>query len=84
MVSLLETMHRKLGRTRPCAALVCSCNGRGIGLFHTPHHDAENVSKTFGPVEVAGFFCSGEIGPVGDKNFLHGYTSAIALFSKAE
>jgi small ligand-binding sensory domain FIST len=84
MVSLLETMHRKLGRTRPTAALICSCNGRGIGLFQTPHHDAENVNKTFEPVEVAGFFCSGEIGPVGDKNFLHGYTSAIALFSKAD
>jgi len=84
MVSLLETVHRKMGKTRPMAALVCSCNGRGIGLFQTPNHDAEQVGKIFDPVEVAGFFCSGEIGPVGDKNFLHGYTSAIALFSPGE
>ena len=84
MVTLLETVHRKMGKTRPFAALVCSCNGRGIGLFQLPNHDAEQVGKIFDPVEVAGFFCSGEIGPVGDKNFLHGYTSAIALFSPGE
>jgi len=29
---------------------------------------------------LAGFFCNGEIGPVGKRNFLHGYTAALALF----
>jgi small ligand-binding sensory domain FIST len=29
---------------------------------------------------VAGFFCAGEIGPVGGKNFLHGFTASIAVF----
>jgi small ligand-binding sensory domain FIST len=29
---------------------------------------------------LAGFFCNGEIGPVGEKNFLHGYTASLALF----
>lgn len=84
MVSLLESVHRKMGKSQPSAALVCSCNGRGVGLFQTPNHDAEQIGKIFDPVEVAGFFCNGEIGPVGDKNFLHGYTSAIALFSPGE
>jgi small ligand-binding sensory domain FIST len=37
-----------------------------------------------GPIPVAGFFAQGEIGPVGGKNFLHGYTASVALFSRAE
>jgi small ligand-binding sensory domain FIST len=24
-------------------------------------------------------FCAGEIGPVGDRNFLHGHTASIAI-----
>jgi hypothetical protein len=27
----------------------------------------------------AGFFCGGEIGPVGVKAFLHGFTATLAL-----
>jgi small ligand-binding sensory domain FIST len=40
------------------------------------------VQETFGPLTLAGFFCNGEIGPVGKKNFLHGYTASLALFVK--
>jgi small ligand-binding sensory domain FIST len=29
---------------------------------------------------MAGFFGNGEIGPVGDANFLHGYTAVLGLF----
>jgi small ligand-binding sensory domain FIST len=29
---------------------------------------------------VAGFFAAGELGPVGGKNFLHGFTASLALF----
>ncbi|MGH2404518.1 MAG: FIST signal transduction protein [bacterium] len=63
----------------PVAALLCSCNGRGIGLFGTPHHDADVLARRLGPLPVAGFFCNGEIGPVGSRNFLHGFTASIAL-----
>jgi hypothetical protein len=31
-------------------------------------------------VPVGGFFCNGEIGPVGGTTFLHGYTSSFGLF----
>jgi len=31
---------------------------------------------------LAGFFCNGEIGPVGEKSFLHSYTASLALFVK--
>jgi small ligand-binding sensory domain FIST len=33
-----------------------------------------------GDINLAGFFCAGEIGPIGDKNFLHGHTASLALF----
>jgi small ligand-binding sensory domain FIST len=62
-------------------ALFC-CNGRGKNLFGRPSHDSQLVQAHFGPTGVAGFFCNGEIGPIGDKNFLHGFTASLALFVK--
>ncbi len=58
------------------------CNGRGRNLFGRPSHDSELVQAHFGPTGIAGFFCNGEIGPIGDKNFLHGFTASLALFVK--
>jgi small ligand-binding sensory domain FIST len=29
---------------------------------------------------LAGFFCAGEIGPVGRRNFVHGHTVCLAIF----
>ena len=62
-------------------ALLCSCNGRGRGLFGEPDHDAAALSEIFGPVPTAGFFCNGEIGPVGGENYLHGFTASIAVLT---
>jgi small ligand-binding sensory domain FIST len=45
-----------------------------------PHHDIAAVHQHLSTVPVAGFFAGGEIGPVGGKNFLHGYTASMALF----
>jgi small ligand-binding sensory domain FIST len=46
--------------------------------------DAVKVCRKFcpptGPMPVAGFFCDGELGPVGGQNFLHTFTASIALF----
>jgi small ligand-binding sensory domain FIST len=42
------------------------------------------VQEQLGPIGLAGFFCNGEIGPVGERNFLHGYTASLALFVKKE
>ena len=55
---------------------------RGQNLFGSPNHDAQTVQRQLGPLGLAGFFCNGEIGPVGEKNFLHGYTASLALFVK--
>jgi small ligand-binding sensory domain FIST len=35
-----------------------------------------------GSIPAAGAFCAGEIGPVGGRNFLHGFTASLALFSE--
>jgi small ligand-binding sensory domain FIST len=58
------------------------CNGRGNGLFGRPSHDAALVQQHFNLPALSGFFCNGEIGPVGEKNFLHSHAAALALFVK--
>ncbi len=65
-------------------ALVFSCCGRGHHMFGRLHHDASSVQHCFAESTVAGFFCQGEIGPVGDQNFLHGYTASVAVFAEPE
>ena len=86
-----EDLREMLGKARQelegreiAGALLCSCNGRGIGLFGQPDHDAKAFMDEIGPVPVSGFFCNGEIGPVGGKNFLHGFTASIALILPRE
>jgi small ligand-binding sensory domain FIST len=82
MLALLgQTHHRLLDRTIYGGCL-CSCNGRGANLFGYSSHDAGMVQRRLGPVPLTGFFCNGEIGPVGERNFLHGYTASLALFVK--
>ncbi len=65
---------------RPVAgALLFSCNGRGQALFGQPDHDLGALRRAFGDVPVAGFFAAGELGPVGGRNFLHGFTASVLL-----
>lgn len=63
------------------SALLFTCNGRGTRLFSTADHDAGLVADELGELPLAGFFAQGEIGPVGGKNFLHGFTASLALMS---
>jgi len=71
------------GRPSPAGALVFTCNGRGSRLFAEPSHDARCLQDCLGPLPAAGFFAQGEIGPIGDRTFLHGFTASIALFEAA-
>ena len=64
---------------RPFASLLFSCIGRGRGLFAVPDHDAGVLAEVFGAHPATGFFCNGEIGPVGKLNYLHGYTASAVL-----
>ena len=65
---------------RPRGALLFSCNGRGTRLFPQPHHDAAAIQRILGPLPLAGLFAQGELGPVGGRNYIHGYTASVALF----
>ena len=46
-------------------------------------HVGLSGAPKLGGVALAGFNCAGEIGPVGGKKFLHGFTASIALLTKA-
>jgi small ligand-binding sensory domain FIST len=64
----------------PVGALLFTCNGRGLNMFAEPDHDARVVTEALGTESLAGCFCGGEIGPVGGKAFLHGFTATLAVF----
>jgi small ligand-binding sensory domain FIST len=76
----LERAAAALGTRRAAGALLFTCNGRGSRLFAEPDHDAGLLAQVLGKIPVAGFFCAGELGPVGGQNFLHAFTASIALF----
>jgi small ligand-binding sensory domain FIST len=61
-------------------ALLFSCNGRGVELYGQPDHDTNAFRRLVGDIPLGGFFCGGEIGPVQNSTYLHGYTSAFAVF----
>lgn len=63
----------------PEAALMFSCVGRGERLYGQPNFDSRLACQYLGRVPMAGFFCNGEIGPVGGTTYLHGYTSSFGL-----
>jgi small ligand-binding sensory domain FIST len=86
--SASEDLHALLAADRaghrhpPLGALMFSCCGRGRGLFGRPNHDATATAERLGSIPLAGFFAQGEIGPIGHRNFLHGYTASLALFAE--
>ncbi len=61
-------------------ALIFTCTGRGSHMFSEPSHDAWTVQERLGDPATAGMFCAGEIGPVGSRNALHGFTATMLLF----
>ena len=77
---LLAWKQKQNPNQRPKGALVFCCNGRGEYLFRQKNHDIKLIQQHLGPIPAGGFFCAGEIGPVGGHNFLHGFTNSIALF----
>jgi small ligand-binding sensory domain FIST len=81
---VLLAADRAKHRNPALGALLFSCCGRGEGLFGHAHHDSTVVRERMGPIPVAGFFAQGEIGPVGGRNFLHGYTASVAVFSRPD
>jgi small ligand-binding sensory domain FIST len=69
-----------LGDGGVAGALLFTCNGRGSHMFELADHDAGAVADVL-RAPAGGFFCAGEIGPVGGRNFLHGFTATMAIFA---
>ena len=77
----LLTRYAGEERVTDCeGSLLFSCLGRGEHLYGRPDHDTELFHGKLGPIPLGGFFCNGEIGPVGNSTFLHGYTSSFGIF----
>lgn len=77
-----DLRHAAASVAPPAGAMLFTCNGRGSHLFGVPDHDAALLSDAWRK-PLAGLSCSGEIGPVGGRNFLHGFTASTALFYDA-
>jgi len=78
--SALERASREL-HGPAAGALIFTCNGRGSHMFGSAGHDAGALADEIGPAPAAGFFCAGEIGPVGTRSFIHGFSTSVALFA---
>ncbi len=76
----LRATRAEIGEGSPGGALLFSCLGRGTRMFAAPDHDAAALDEELARIPVAGFFCNGEIGPVGGRSFLHGFTATMAVF----
>ena len=81
LVGLVRDSAGPTSKTKARGALVFSCNGRGTRMFPKPDHDIGCIQTALeSEVPASGFFAMGEIGPVGGKNFLHGFTASVAVF----
>jgi small ligand-binding sensory domain FIST len=77
-----EDLRELLAAAGPAAAaggLLFTCNGRGTRLFDMPDHDAAVIQSALGKLPLAGFFAQGELGPIGGRNFIHGFTASLVL-----
>ncbi len=75
----LDKLKHGNGST-PQGGVLVSCCGRGKNFYGNPHHDARAIQSAHGPMPLTGFFANGEIGPIGQKNYVHGYTSSLVIF----
>lgn len=76
----LKQAQLKIHPAKPQACLLCLCNGRGTSLFIQAHQDTLEIEKILGSIPISGFICNGEIGPLGNRAFVQGYTASLALF----
>ncbi|MBW4595567.1 MAG: FIST C-terminal domain-containing protein [Brasilonema angustatum HA4187-MV1] len=77
---LLESYYTKqVAQPSAVGALMFSCVGRGEGLYQKPNFDSELFRRYLKDIPIAGFFCGGEIGPVGGSTLLHNYTSVFGI-----
>ena len=83
LAAMMERYISENGSSPVAGALLFQCLGRGEHLFGRPNHDTDLFQEKVSNVPLTGFFCNGEIGPVGGTTFLHGFTSSFAMFTPA-
>jgi small ligand-binding sensory domain FIST len=76
---MLEDYKSDQERYDQFGALLFSCLGRGSYLYGKADHDTNMFKALIGEIPLTGFFCNGEIGPVGDTTYIHGYTSSFGI-----
>lgn len=76
---LLANYQQQTVQTSAVGALLFSCLGRGEYLYGEANFDSGLFHKYLPSLPLSGFFCNGEIGPVGGSTFLHGYTSVFGI-----
>jgi len=78
---LKRLLREEIARMQPppFAGLLCTCHGRGKGLFGGPDHDAGLINEFYPGLPLVGLFANVQLGPVGDRSFAHGYTASLAL-----
>ncbi|BAY08434.1 FIST signal transduction protein [Calothrix sp. NIES-2098] len=76
---LQQYQNQQSAEGNAAAALMFACVGRGAGLYGKSNFDSELFRRYLKDIPVGGFFCNGEIGPVGGSTFLHGYTSVFGI-----
>jgi len=81
---LLRDQALALLSATPFAGLLCTCHGRGRGLFGGPNHDVGLINEFFPKMPLTGLFANVQLGPVGDRSFAHGYTASLALLGPAK
>ena len=82
---LLQRYQEEASKTPDASgALMFSCLGRGEGHYGKPDFDSQLFRRYLKNIHLGGFFCNGEIGPVGGSTFLHGYTSVFGIFRPKE
>ena len=73
-------LRRVLSHGPAGGALLFSCAGRGQALVEGSDHDPSIVSEALDTAAVGGVLCSGEIGPVGQRSWLHSFTATVVVF----
>ncbi len=76
---MLDDLRPRLAGRKPIAGVLNSCNGRGVGSVRQLAPRCGGDRRRLGPLPVAGLFCAGEIGPVGNAPYLHGFTASLGV-----
>lgn len=63
----------------PAGLVLMTCNGRGRRLFEEPDMDTGLIRRVLGEAPLAGMFAASEIGPIGNRSFVHGHTACLMI-----